>query len=407
MLQLIKKFGPGLLFAGAAIGVSHLVQSTRAGSEYGFGLLWALLLVHVFKYPFFRFGPTYTIATGESILKGYERLGKPVIAIFFILNIATIFTIQTAVTIVTAGLAANLFGITTNPVYWSIAITTICLALLIIGRYQLLDKIMKVIVVTLTICTFTAVILAKSNFSNNIAFTQILPENATGIAFLIAFMGWMPAPIDLSAWQSVWTLEKLKTNQKLSLKDSLLDFNIGYLATIIIGVLFITLGALVMHDTEHTFSSQSTTFAAQLIDMYTKSLGNGAFYIITIAAFTTMFSTTLTCIDASPRVMAEATKLLFSKYIKHSYVLWLGILAIGTIIILLFFLSEMGTLVQIATVLSFITAPFYAIVNYILITSKHTPKEYQPKTGLKIVSFAGILFLVGFSVYYLYWLYIA
>ena len=30
MRGLIKKLGPGLLFAGAAIGVSHLVQSTRA-----------------------------------------------------------------------------------------------------------------------------------------------------------------------------------------------------------------------------------------------------------------------------------------------------------------------------------------------------------------------------------------
>ena len=30
---------PGLLWAGAAIGVSHLVQSTRAGATFGFALL--------------------------------------------------------------------------------------------------------------------------------------------------------------------------------------------------------------------------------------------------------------------------------------------------------------------------------------------------------------------------------
>ena len=52
----LQSLGPGLLFAGAAIGVSHLVQSTRAGAEYGFGLIWALLLVHLFKYPFFSLG---------------------------------------------------------------------------------------------------------------------------------------------------------------------------------------------------------------------------------------------------------------------------------------------------------------------------------------------------------------
>lgn len=55
----LKSLGPGLLWAGAAIGVSHLVQSTRAGANYGFALLWALLLANIFKYPAFEFGPRY------------------------------------------------------------------------------------------------------------------------------------------------------------------------------------------------------------------------------------------------------------------------------------------------------------------------------------------------------------
>lgn len=54
MIKIISKLGPGLLFAGAAIGVSHLVQSTRAGADFGWGLIWALILVNIFKYPFFN-----------------------------------------------------------------------------------------------------------------------------------------------------------------------------------------------------------------------------------------------------------------------------------------------------------------------------------------------------------------
>ena len=49
--HILKKLGPGLLFAGAAIGVSHLVQSTKAGAEFGFGLIWALIIANLFKYP--------------------------------------------------------------------------------------------------------------------------------------------------------------------------------------------------------------------------------------------------------------------------------------------------------------------------------------------------------------------
>jgi Mn2+/Fe2+ NRAMP family transporter len=48
--SILQTLGPGLLFAGAAIGVSHLVQSTKAGAEFGAGLIWALVLAHLCKY---------------------------------------------------------------------------------------------------------------------------------------------------------------------------------------------------------------------------------------------------------------------------------------------------------------------------------------------------------------------
>ena len=137
MIKLISKLGPGLLFAGAAIGVSHLVQSTRAGADFGWGLIWALILVNIFKYPFFQYGPRYAMATGESLLDGYYKVGKIFLIIYFIMNLATMFTIQTAVTIVTAGLASSLFGITDNMVVWSLIITIGCYMILLFGRYQL------------------------------------------------------------------------------------------------------------------------------------------------------------------------------------------------------------------------------------------------------------------------------
>jgi Mn2+/Fe2+ NRAMP family transporter len=64
-------------------------------------------------------------------------------------------------------------------------------------------------------------------------------------------------------------------------------------------------------------------------------------------------------------------------------------------------MSEMGMLVKIATILSFLTAPFYAIINFILISGKHTPKKWRPSTAMKILSYFGILFLIGFNVWYI------
>ena len=131
-MKIIQKLGPGLLFAGAAIGVSHLVQSTRAGADFGFGLLWALILSNLFKYPFFLFGPKYSLASGESLLEGYYKLSKYVLLTYLILSIITMFTIQSAVTIVTAGLAIELFGITSNITVWACIIIAMCLLILLI-----------------------------------------------------------------------------------------------------------------------------------------------------------------------------------------------------------------------------------------------------------------------------------
>ena len=397
----LKKLGPGLLFAGAAIGVSHLVQSTRAGADFGWSLIWALILVNLFKYPFFQFGPRYALSTGESLLDGYKKLGESYLWIYFFLNLTTMFTIQTAVTIVTAGLASNLFGISTDMVYWSIAITIICLVVLLLGKYQFLDKVIKGIILILTISTILALIIAFSKQDGSIGFTQVFPKG-NELLFLIAFMGWMPAPMDISIWHSIWVIEKRQTlNNKLSVKDGLFDFNVGYFTTVVLAICFVGLGALVMFGSGLDFSNKGGEFARQLIDLYTSNLGESSYLVISIAAFTTMFSTTITTLDASPRAMSKALQLILNKKNKDFYLLWICILAVGTSLVFLLLLAEMGLLVQIATVLSFITAPFYAFLNYRLVFSSHMPVNERPGMKTKILSISGILFLSGFSIIYL------
>ena len=399
MIKIISKLGPGLLFAGAAIGVSHLVQSTRAGAEFGWGLIWALILVNIFKYPFFQYGPRYAIATGESLLDGYYKIGKVFLITYFILNLATMFTIQTAVTIVTAGLASSLFGITDNMVIWSLIITITCYIILLLGKYQILDKMIKIIILILAITTIFSTGVPSINADEIFSFKQIFPSGS-GLVFLVAFMGWMPAPLDISIWHSIWTLEK-KKSQKITAKESIFDFNVGYLATVILGICFVSLGALVMYNSGISFSNSGGVFAGQLIELYTSNLGDSFYLIISICAFTTMLSTTITCLDASPRTMSRATQLLTKNNDKNYYFHWISALAIGTMLIFYFLLSEMGALVELATVLSFITAPFYAILNYKLIMSDNMPKSHKPSKNMRILSIIGIFFLSFFALGYI------
>ena len=399
-MEWMKKLGPGLLFAGAAIGVSHLVQSTRAGADFGWGLLWALLLANLFKYPFFEYGTRYALATGNNLLEGYAKLGKHYLWGYFLLNLATMFTIQTAVTIVTASLASILFGEVLDLVLWSAIITLSCLLILWSGNYRFLDRIIKWIILILSLSTIITVIIAGNNPVHTSSFTQIFPSGSA-LIFLAAFMGWMPAPMDISIWQSIWSQEKSKTNT-ISVQEGLFDYKFGYMVTLILGICFMGLGTFVLYGSGTTFSNNGSAFAKQLIDLYTATLGKGVYPFIAIAAFTTMFSTTLTTLDASPRAMENASKLLFPQKEYLNFRFWILLLAAGTVAIFTFLLSEMGTLVQIATLLSFVTAPFYAFLNYKLVNSEQMPLEHRPSKGLHVLSILGFIFLSLFALGFLF-----
>lgn len=397
---LAKSLGPGLLFAGAAIGVSHLVQSTKAGGIYGFGLLWALIFIHIIKYPFFEFGPRYAASSKESLLEGYKRLGPIPLPLYFCLNLINMFTIQAAVTIVTAGIASRVFNL-------SLPISTVCLlvsavglAILILGKYKTLDKVVKIIVILLSLSTVLALVLAYQSHSPELSIKPYFPTDYIGITFFIAFLGWMPAPLDISIWHSLWSNEKKDS----TIKTSLFDFKVGYIATLVLGCCFLALGAFVIYGNGTSLSPNATGFAEQLIEMYSQSLGSWSFYLIGAAALTAMFSTTLTTLDASPRAMARSLKLLGNFKEKKSYITVLISLVIGTQIIILYAGSSMTLLIKVATILSFLSAPFYAICNLLLVKGNYISESNRPGKSLIVLSYLGILFMIGFSLYYLYYL---
>jgi Mn2+/Fe2+ NRAMP family transporter len=415
-----KAVGPGILMAGAAIGVSHLVQATRAGADYGLTLLPLLILACISKYPFMEFGPRYAAATNEHLIAGYRRLGKGYYAIFTLITIGTMFIVQAAVTIVTAGLAEQFFNFGWTNFQWSCAILGLCLGLLLLGRYPWLDITMKIIISLLTISTLFAVAMAfRSDRLSEVALVEA-PSfwNSAGIAFVISMMGWMPIPIDASVWHSIWVKERAKQSHHLpTIRESKFDFNLGYISAGFIGVLFFLMGYLVMFGSGISFSQGSVGFSGQLVDLYGKTLGEWTRPLIAIAALITMISTTLAVSDAYPRIMVELWKFDTRKEVinledSHShkwfqYQYLAPIIACVSLFVLYYFTSNFTKLVDFATALSFLAAPILAWFNLKLLTSDATPFENRPKGNYLIFAWSCLIFLVLFSLVFIYWTVIA
>lgn len=407
--NLLKTLGPGLLWAGAAVGVSHLVQSTRAGAEYGFYFIWILLLANFLKYPSFEFGTRYATATGKNLIVGYNKIGKWAVILYWILTVSTMFAIMGAITIVTAGLVGNIFQLSLSINTICIIILAVTMIVLIIGKYAVLDNIIKVIMVILSITVvFSAIRGFMQGYHPIPEYTKMFHfSNNVDLAFLIAFVGWMPAPLDISIFSSLWSVAKQKdTGYIPTIREALFDFKVGFVGTIILAISFLSLGALVMYGSGQTFSPKGVSFAGQLIDMFTNSIGQWVYWIIAIAALTTMFSTTTTCMDAYTRVLKPSTNIILGKKNEDDSklsVFWLSVVVVGTILILIYFSENMRMMVDLATTISFVTAPFFAITNYVVVTNKHMPKNARPGNALKIYAWVSIVFLTSFSIFYLIW----
>lgn len=407
---LLKILGPGLLMAGAAIGVSHLVQSTRAGAGFGYQLLIIVLLANLFKYPFFEYGHRYAVATGENLLQGYLRLGQGFLYVFLALNGVTAVISIAGVTLVTAALAQNVFpniGFGDHSLaVWSTVLMGICTAILLLGHYKWLDILIKIIIALLFVATLVAFIAAFIH--GPVASADFKAPSAwsfSNLAFIIALMGWMPAPIELSVWQSLWIHAKERqTGIKMNLSEAKYDFNFGYLLTVFLAIVFLSLGAFVMHGSGVEFSNSSVTFAAQVIDLYTDTIGDWSRPVIALAAFTAMFSTMLTLIDAYPRSLAVGVQLAFpSLGIKDRFMhwIWIGLGCMSGLFIISQLQDNLKTLVDLATTIAFLAAPVFAFINYRLIFSKNTPQTLQPKRALRLLSWAGMLYLIAFGILFL------
>jgi len=404
--QALAMVGPGILFAGAAIGVSHLVQSTRAGASYGFELLWAVLLVLLFKYPFFQFAHRYTVATGESLLEGYRRQGKWALGLFMAVVTVSSFITAAAVTVVTSGLLSALLGLEISLTMMSLIVLVIIVAILVVGHYRLLDNLMKVMVVVLGCLTLVAVTVAVNhgpvgdpNFQSPDIFS------VAGLTFLLALMGWMPAPLDIGVWSSLWILEKQGGAPRPTMLQANVDFHLGYLATAILAVAFISFGALVMFGTGTEFSASGVVFSRQLVEMYTATLGNWSRWMIALVAFITMFSTTLTVLDGYARTLGHGTNLLFwgrRDLPAKTYVSLLLLFLILSLAIIGLLITSMRALVDVVTVLAFLTAPLVAVLNFRAVRSEKMPEEHRPGRVMSLLSWAGIVFLSGFSLFWIW-----
>ena len=405
---LLKNLGPGLLFASMAIGTSHLVLSTKAGAQYGWLMIIPIILANVLKYPFFEFGIRYTNITGKSIIEGYKNRGKGYLWLYAFITLATSVASPAALCSITAGLLINILGIQGVSISAvAVGLFTFNSIILIIGKYKLLENMLKFVIPTL----FLALLVTTGLVINEGAIEPVAnfqpPQffDEIGILFLITLIGWMPTAVEASSWLSLWSAEKYKlNNEKPPLKDALHEFNSGYLLTAVLAIFFLTIGCMTLYGSGTELSGNGVIFADQVISLFTTHIGDWAYIFIAVAAFATMYSTCLTNHDATTRVSLDIIGLITDEHEKYAgkkyYAIGIIALAVMSVIVLYALSANMGLILAIATGVSFVLAPIVGYMNLKNVMSSDVPENQRPKKGLQLLTYLGIFFLSCLSLYY-------
>ncbi|GAB3298314.1 NRAMP family divalent metal transporter [Pseudidiomarina andamanensis] len=396
--------GPGIILAAAAVGASHLVASTQAGALFGWQLWWVIVLVNVLKYPFFRFAVTYTLESKQNLIAGYYGEGKLYLWLFTVLNAIAAVVNTAGVLLLTASLL-KLFipELPLIALCWLILLG--CLLVILGGQYRMLDNLSKWIMASLSLATVVAVIMAWGN-------AQPLPDDfvapspwqLSALAFLVAMMGWMPVPIELSAINSLWLQSKQKLT-RISLKHGLFDFNLGYWVTAALAVVFLALGALVQFGSDQPIALAGTQFAQQFVSMYGNTIGAWSEYLVGGIAFLCMFGTTLAVLDGYARTLKECRSLLARRAQDNKppatterLTWWVIGQSFAGMLVIIYFQSALGPMLTFAMTLAFLTTPFFAWLNFKL------ARKNKMSTLMRLYGWLGLTYLIVFAMGYLYFL---
>jgi Mn2+/Fe2+ NRAMP family transporter len=223
-----KVIGPGLVVAATGVGSADMVATLVAGSNYGYLLLWAVVLGVILKIVLVEGAGRYTVATGRTIFEGWRSLGRWPVWYFAPYIVIWGFVYAASAMSSTALPLVALFGGETWM--WAVATGVVAFVLIWFGRYRVFERITATLVgiMFLTI-VILAVIAAPNVLQVLTGLVPLLPQEANGVFYTLALAGGVGGTITLAAY-GYWLREK-GWDRPQFLRVMRIDNTVAYIVT--------------------------------------------------------------------------------------------------------------------------------------------------------------------------------
>ena len=224
----IAAIGPGLFLIGYNIGTGSVTTMAKVGAEHGMTLTWALVLSCIFTYILMvAYGKTTLVSgkTALNVIKTSFNYGKVLaiyilIALIFgeILALMGIFGIVTD--LIQEGSRILFGGSGFNTLSITIVLVVALYALLWIGKYQVFEKFLIVLVILMGVSFIVVFFMVKPSFSSIVSgLVPSIPQSSGSLQLIAAIAGTTCSAAVFIMRSTVvaekgWTIKNLKTERR-------------------------------------------------------------------------------------------------------------------------------------------------------------------------------------------------
>lgn len=391
-----KIVGPGLVVAATGVGAADMVATLVAGSQYGYALLWAVILGVILKIVLVEGAGRYTLATGKTIFEGWSTLGRwttwyfgPYIIIWGFVYGAT------AMSSAAMPLAALFPAIDLKV--WSVLMGLAGFAMVWFGKYNFFEKVTAVLVGIMFVTVVGLAVIAAPNIPEMFSgLIPMIPEG--GIVYTLALAGGVGGTITLAAY-GYWLREKGWYTPKW-MRVMRIDNSMAYVMTGIFVIAMLIVGAEVLRAAGVAISGGDKgllELADVLRERYGVVVGNGFLIGFWAASFSSIIGVwngvSLMFADfwghMRKKPAGHPDTMTGGKYFKF-YVLWLTFPPM-----VLFLLDKPIALILAYGVLGALFMPFLAVTLLGLLNGKRVPKEWANRWHTNgALAVTAILFII-------------
>ncbi len=392
-----RNIGPGTLIAAAFIGPGTVTVCTMAGVQFGFTLLWAMVLSIVATVVLQEMAARLGLIYGHGLAATVkQQIKTPLLkwaALFLILaailignaayeagnisgGVLGLQTIFSETVIVALGLQIDLL---------SVLIGIIAFVLLYIGNYKIIERSLVALVILMSLSFLITALMTAPNVSLILEgmFVPRFPEE--GILTIIALVGTTVVPYNLFLHAS---LVKEKWNGVANLKAARKDLYFSIVLGGIVSMAIIVSAAAVNAD--------SVSNASDLAQSLEPLFGQFATYFLSLGLFAAGITSAITAPLAAAYVASDIFSWKSGLRSKAFRSVWMSVLGLGIVF------SSVGfkpiEIIQFAQIANGLLLPIIAMFLLWVVNKKVVLGTYRNTVLQNILSVGIVLITIALSV---------